>query len=347
MDIQERNRMTQESKDLISPFTPPDNGQSENAAAIEGREITIFSRFREFFRDLRAQNIMNSIVLVLKEDDTMMDAKDIMRRKKISGLPIVDDTNCLINIVTMEDLIKVLERGEIHKKIREFGRKKVLALHVDDDFDKILEFLTSRPYGRYPVVDSHNKVVGIITKQDLLFGVVSKLTSLYLHDERTRETLESPLSVLIQSQIDKTKPHFLYYIHDQDINSAGEGSALLKTFLLQKGIDEKIVRKTCISTYEAEVNVVIHGEGNGSIAASITDDAIVVFVDDDGPGIEDIERAMRPGFSTASEHIRTLGFGAGMGLSNIKRFTDKLVITSEKNHGVKLEMLFWLKQEIK
>lgn len=93
------------------------------------------------------------------------------------------------------------------------------------------------------------------------------------------------------------------------------------------------------------MNVVIQGEGKGRIVAIITDDLIVVFVEDTGPGIEDIEGAMRPGFSTATEYIRTLGFGAGMGLPSIKRFTDKLVITSEKNQGVKLEMLFWRKAE--
>ncbi len=313
----------------------------------EARDMEILSKYREFFQDLQAKNIMNSNVIVLKEEDTMTEARNIMKRKKISGIPIVDDTNCLINIVTMEDLLKALEGGQLSKKIKDFGRKTVQSLQEFDHFDKIVEYITTYSFGRYPVVDIHNKVIGIITKQDLLFGVVAKLSTLYLHDERTREALDSPLSILIQNQIDKTKPNFLYIINGQDINAAGEGSALLKTYLTQKKLDEKLVRKICISTYEAEVNVVIHGEGNGRIAVSITDDSVVVFVEDNGPGIEDIEKAMRPGFSTASEHIRTLGFGAGMGLPNIKRFTDKLVITSEKNQGVKVEMLFWLKQETK
>ncbi|MDZ4165136.1 MAG: CBS domain-containing protein [Smithellaceae bacterium] len=311
------------------------------------KDIEILGKHKEFFRDLKARNIMNHTVIVLKEDDTMCEARDIMKRKKISGIPIVDDTNVLINIITMEDLLKAMEHDNIKRRIKDFGQKKVLALHENDDFDKIVEYISTYQFGRYPVVDDHNKVIGIITKQDLLFGMLSKLSTLYLHDERTREVLDSPLSILIQTQIDKNKPNFQYIINNRDINTAGEGSALLKIFLKEKAFDEKLIRKISISTYEAEVNVVIHGEGKGRIAASITDDSIVVFVEDTGPGIEDIERAMRPGFSTATEYVRTLGFGAGMGLSNIKRFTDKLVITSEKKQGVKLEMLFWLKADIK
>ncbi|MBA4396046.1 MAG: serine/threonine protein kinase [Syntrophus sp. (in: bacteria)] len=312
---------------------------------VEAGEIKILSKYAEYFQELKAKNIMNRTVIVLKETDTMNEAKEIMRRKKISGIPIVDDTNCLINIVTMEDLIKALESGEISKKIKELGRKAVLSLHENDDFERIVEYITAYPFGRYPVVDSSRKVVGIITKKDLLLGVVSKLSSLYLHDERTRDVLDSPLSILVQNQIDKNKPNFLYFIDGRDINTVGEGAALLKTFLNQKAIDEKLIRKICISTYEAEVNVVIHGQGNGRIAVNMTEDSIIVFVEDNGPGIEDIENAMRPGFSTATDYIRSLGFGAGMGLPNIKRFTDKLIITSEKNQGVKVEMLFWLKQD--
>ncbi len=109
-------------------------------------------------------------------------------------------------------------------------------------------------------------------------------------------------------------------------------------------MDKKIVRKISISTYEAEVNVVIHGGGYGKIIANIDDESIVVFVEDQGPGIENIELVMQPGYSTAPEYIRALGFGAGMGLPNIKRFADKLIITSEKGKGAKVEMLFWLEE---
>ncbi len=312
----------------------------------ENLGIAIIEKYKEFFEDLKAKDIMNPTVIVLKENDTMIDAKDVMRRRQISGIPIVDDTNELIGIVTMEDLIKALEGNNIRKKIKVLGRKKVICLHENDDLQKIVEYISTFRFGRYPVVDDNNKVIGIITKLDLLFGVISKLSALYLHDERRRQVLDSPLSILIQNQIDKNQPDFLYLIDNQDVTAAGEGSALLKNYLKEKGFSDIIVRKISISTYEAEVNVVIHGGGWGRIAASITSDSVVVFVEDSGAGIEDIEKAMRPGYSTATEYIRSLGFGAGMGLANIKRFTDKLVITSEKNQGVKLEMLFWLKPEV-
>lgn len=312
---------------------------------VENLSMGILEKYRDFFIDLTAKHVMSSNVIVLKEENTMKDAQEVMKRKKISGVPVVDNSNRLINIITMEDLIKALEYNNISRKIVEIPRKKVLALNENDDFDRIVEYISTYGFGRYPVVDSEGHVIGIITKQDLLFAVVSKLSVLYLHDERRREVLDSPLSVLIHNQVDKNKPDFMYIIDNTDVNTSGEGSALLKNFLKSKGFDDKLIRKISISTYEAEVNVVIHGGGKGKIFASITDDSIVVFVEDTGPGIEDIEKAMRPGFSTAPEFIRALGFGAGMGLPNMKRFSDKLIITSEKNKGVKLEMLFWLKAE--
>lgn len=182
---------------------------------------------------------------------------------------------------------------------------------------------------------------GIITKQDILYAVVGKLSVLYLHDERRREVLDSPLSILLKNKIDENKPEFTYEIDVTDVNKAGEGSALLKEYLLANKFDKALVRKISISTYEAEVNVVIHGGGKGRIIVTVDDESIVVFVEDSGPGIENIEQVMQPGFSTAPEYIRSLGFGAGMGLPNIKRFADKMIITSEKYKGTKVEMVFW------
>lgn len=312
---------------------------------VEELGINMLEKYKDFFLDLTAKNVMSSNVIVLKEENTMKEAQEIMKRKKISGVPVVDDFNKLVNIITMEDIIKAIELNVINKKISEVDKKKVLSLHEDDEFNRIVEYVSTYGFGRYPVINKENKVVGIITKQDLLFAVVSKLSVLYLHDERRREVLDSPLSILIKNQVDKNQPDFVYQIDNNDVNTSGEGSALLKNFIKSKGFEEKLVRKISISTYEAEVNVVIHGGGKGKILASITDDSIVIFVEDIGPGIEDIEKAMRPGFSTAPEYIRALGFGAGMGLPNMKRFSDKLIITSEKNKGVKLEMLFWIKPE--
>lgn len=307
----------------------------------ENQGLEFLERYKEFFNDLDASKVMNTALIFLKENNSVKEAQEIMRIKKISGIPIVSDDRRVVNIISTEDIIKCLESNSINSAISSLPPKKVVVLSKDDNFEKILEFVATYGYGRYPVADSEGRLVGIITKQDLLYAIIGKLSVLYLHDERRREVLDSPLSILVKDKINQNKPEFEFEINTSDVNSAGAGSALLKEYLVNNNFDKKMIRKISISTYEAEVNVVIHGGGKGKITANIDDDAIVVFVEDQGPGIENIEQVMQPGFSTAPEYIRALGFGAGMGLPNIKRFADKLIITSEKGKGAKVEMVFW------
>jgi len=121
----------------------------------------------------------------------------------------------------------------------------------------------------------------------------------------------------------------------------GIGASKLKRFLLERGVDEELARRIAIATYEAEANVVIHSESDGYIYCFIDNEKITVRVEDRGKGIENLELAMREGYSTAPDHIRELGFGAGMGLPNMKRYSDKMVIISEVGKGVIVEMVFF------
>jgi len=129
-----------------------------------------------------------------------------------------------------------------------------------------------------------------------------------------------------------------YEIVPNDFDSAGEASSNLKRILKQLGINSKIVRKIAVASYEAEINVIIHSLG-GNMNVIISAEKIEVKFKDNGPGIDDIDLAMTEGFSTATDDVREMGFGAGMGLPNIKRCTDDLKIFSSKE-GTILEMIF-------
>ena len=118
---------------------------------------------------------------------------------------------------------------------------------------------------------------------------------------------------------------------------AGEASASLKRTLKQLGIDSGIIRKISISMYEAEMNMVIHACG-GVIDVDISTDKVCVVLKDKGPGTTDIDLAMKEGYSTASHEIRELGFGAGMGLPNMKRYSDHLNVHSEVGVGTTVEI---------
>ncbi len=130
---------------------------------------------------------------------------------------------------------------------------------------------------------------------------------------------------------------FHFDVDGNDFTSAGEASVQVKKILRRIGIDTEAIRRVSIAMYEAEINMVIHA-GGGEADLFITDDKITLVMTDHGPGIADIELAMREGYSTAPDNIRSLGFGAGMGLPNIKRYTDELDIDSEVGKGTKITM---------
>ncbi len=120
-----------------------------------------------------------------------------------------------------------------------------------------------------------------------------------------------------------------------DFTAAGKASSGIKKVLKQLLVDPKTIKRIVVAVYEAEVNVVAHSVG-GTLTANISGNEITVVVQDYGPGISDIEQAMKVGFSTASRKVREMGFGAGMGLPNIKKNTDELTIQSQPGKGTML-----------
>jgi anti-sigma regulatory factor (Ser/Thr protein kinase) len=129
-----------------------------------------------------------------------------------------------------------------------------------------------------------------------------------------------------------------FSIQGGDFTRAGHPSSEVKKVLKQLGIDGKIVKNIVIALYEAEVNVVAHA-WRGNITVEIEENKITILVSDEGPGIPDVELAMQPGFSTASTEVRGMGFGAGMGLPNIKKNTDEMLIETEVGRGTTLKLV--------
>ena len=133
-------------------------------------------------------------------------------------------------------------------------------------------------------------------------------------------------------------------IPEKDFNSAGKGSADVKNLLKRLGVDPEILRRVAVAAYEAEINVAAHSMG-GAMLSHIHPNLIHMIFQDDGPGIADIEQAMVPGYSTADDMVREMGFGAGLGLPNIKKNTDALHISSDAGDTTYLEFLIFFKQD--
>ena len=132
-----------------------------------------------------------------------------------------------------------------------------------------------------------------------------------------------------------------YTVSNEDFTRAGEASSDVKSRLKQMNVDPAVIRKVSITMYEGETNMVIHAK-RGTITVEISSDQITMTLADKGPGIADIDKAMQAGYSTAPDNVRSLGFGAGMGLPNMKKYTDDMQITTELGVGTTVVMKVYL-----
>ena len=304
---------------------------------LQDKEIT---RVQELTYELKVKDLMTTDVATVSPKDTMNELREILRIRRISGTPVVEG-NQLVGIISIEDLIKCLAGGGMDAPIEEKMTKEVETLYADEPLVHAVSKFNRYGFGRLPVIErDQGKLVGILTKGDIIKGLLKKLEIEY-HEEEVRRYRASHIFEDIVA--DKTSLHFQYNIVGQDFNRAGESASGLRKTLSRLGFHPQIVRRVAIVAYEAEMNIVIFTNG-GQISAQVQPELIKIEASDTGPGIPDIERAMQPGFSTAPEWVQELGFGAGMGLPNIKKCADKMILTSQVGKGTKLKATIYIKE---
>jgi anti-sigma regulatory factor (Ser/Thr protein kinase) len=205
-----------------------------------------------------------------------------------------------------------------------------------------LKVFVNSNVGRLPVVNADGELAGILTKGDITRGLLRALQRNYQVEEM-RTYRASHLFEDIES--DRSSLILRYNIKQGDFLHGGAASSNIKRALLRLGANPQIARRIGIAVYEAEMNLVIHTTNGGILRVEIEPHRISVEATDDGPGIADVQLAMKPGYSTASEEIRELGFGAGMGLVNIARCVDNMILESQLGKGTKLKMKLFLEKE--
>ncbi len=305
-------------------------------------DSSILAEVARLFADIRAADVMATPVTSLPPERKVSQAKEMMRVKRISGIPVVDEGSRLLGILSIADLINALELGRVEEPIRNLMSRDVVSVRVDAPLGDIVKLFDTYGYGRFPVVDGDGVLQGIISRTDILDSLLEKFGLIYLHDRKRSSTLDDGFSRITGERLRTDDAEFHYTIDTNDIDSAGVGSALMKQFLVDRRYPADVTRRAGVAAYEAETNVVIHSHGSGDIFCFLRDDHIMVRVVDNGIGIEDLDKAMEEGFSTAPDYVRERGFGSGMGIPNMKRFVDKLVILSEKNVGTQVEMILHL-----
>ena len=132
----------------------------------------------------------------------------------------------------------------------------------------------------------------------------------------------------------------VYPVEGGDMIEAGEASSKMKLTLKKLGLPQDVIRRASICMYEGEINMVIHA-GGGEAVVDIDPDKVVIVLTDHGPGIADVNKAMQEGWSTAPDNVRSLGFGAGMGLPNMKKYSDEMTIDSVVGEGTTLRMVVY------
>ena len=306
-------------------------------------EHKVPTKTQELTYELKVKQVMRKNVITLKPDSTMNDVRRILRNNKISGIPVVDGDR-LAGIITIEDLLICLHEPEtkgIDEKVKNRMTKDVVTVYSDEPIVRVVGKFDKTGYGRFPVIDRvKKKLVGIITKGDIIEGLLKKLEIDY-HKEETYSYNAGQIFQDINSN--GCTLILKYRIKGGDFKKAGEQTSRLRQNLLRLGFLPETIRRVAISAFEAEMNIVIYTP-EGELVAQIHPDKIIVHAVDRGPGIPDVEEAMRPGYSTAPDWVRELGFGAGMGLPNIKNYSDEMTLVSDVNKGMDLNFVVYTKK---
>lgn len=293
-----------------------------------------FTKIQELVYEMKVGEVMKKNVITVSPQTSMSELRNILREKRISGTPVVDG-NKLLGIVSLEDFIKWLADREPDCPIEKKMTSHVQTLYIDEPLVQAVNKLEKLGFGRFPVIDRQDKkLLGIITKGGIIEGLLKKLEIDY-HEEEIHRYRASHIFEDIVA--DRITLQFEYDVKGQDFKRGGESSSQLKATLRRLGLDAQTIRRVTIATYEAEMNLIIFTDG-GKILAQVKPDEILMEIRDSGPGIPDIEKALQPGYSTAPERVRELGFGAGMGLNNIQKCADKMDLTSTVGKGTLLKI---------
>ena len=291
------------------------------------------SRLQELTLELRVGQAMTPDPVTVTPRTSMVRLRELLRDRHISGAPVLAKGK-IAGIVSIEDLIKCLMKGNRRTTVASAMSREVHSVFADDPLAQALARFQALGYGRLPVVDrASGNLVGMLTKGDILRCLLKKM-EVDFRDEEIRRYRASHIFEDILA--DDVSISFRYMVTGGDFQRAGSCSSRLRTSLLRLGIPPETVRRVAIATYEAEMNQVIYTPG-GTLEARVDKEKVKVRVLDRGPGIPDIEKALTPGFSTAPDWVRAMGFGAGMGLPNIKELSDEMRLESKAGEYTDLE----------
>ena len=313
------------------PKTGTESGQQDD---IPINTIDSPSVVLELIYQLKIKDVMSVAVISAKKSDTMRYIQTVMRENYITGLPI-SEGNHLVGIVSIEDIIKALENGRLDEIAENCMTRDVIVLQDDMPLSFAISYLNKYNYGRFPVLNKKKELVGILSSKDVVRTLLVEMNREVLRLEKIHQmNAHAPDKY---SKMDFTTVRF-------DFELAGRASTEIKKALKSRDINPQVIRRVAIASYELEINQVVHSLG-GTISCSIQPEKVIIDAVDKGPGIQDINLVLQEGWSTADEYIRSLGFGAGMGIPNTKRVSDEFFIESTPGVGTSVRSIIYINSE--
>lgn len=303
------------------------------APAGDGRQVS-FAQVLVY--ELRVSDAMTGPPITAAATDSLRSIQHLMKAHRISGVPILAE-DMLVGIVSIEDIVNALDGGHINEPVKQWMSRKIFTLRDHFSLVRAVAEFDRHGYGRFPVLDARNRLVGILTRGDVTTCLMHHL------ERRAEEALVKEAALVAARAADEKEKRVVIHadVKSGDFESAGRLSQQMRDVLHDRGIAPDVLRRAAIIAYEAETNIIIHSLG-GRITAAIDPLKVRIRAVDTGPGIETIDLAMQEGWSTAGPLARELGFGAGMGLPNIKRCADEFVIHSELGRGTRLQAAVFL-----
>jgi CBS domain-containing protein len=282
---------------------------------------------------MKIKDVMSRNVITAEPDQSLRVLQELMRKHSISGIPIVTGRR-LVGIISVDDIIQALDLGHIEERVDRWMSRAVIVLEEDMPLSFGISFYEKYSYGRFPVLNKNRELVGIISSRDIILALLIELDK---ELEKREDTIDRK-RVAPEGTI-----HREFRTRRFDFEHAGKASTEIKKLLKKQGIHSKTIRRASVAAYELEMNQVVHSTG-GRVILEIDRNSVRIEAEDTGPGIPDVEKALTEGFSTANEWIRSLGFGAGMGLPNTKRVSDEFSIRSGQS-GTVVNAIIHIKDE--
>ncbi|MCQ2604427.1 MAG: CBS domain-containing protein [Spirochaetia bacterium] len=279
---------------------------------------------------VRVREAMFANPLTIAPDDTMLKAKTRMKEQGMSGIPVVMKTR-LVGVLSINDILECLEHGSLDDPVSKYMSRDVVLLEEDMPISFAINYFNKYSFRRFPVINKNKELTGIITARDLTAAMLKNINFQLQKYDKLNMRLGDPEEFLPEAELFRQ-----FIVHKYDFENAGKVTSEIKKILKEKRYPQSIIRRISIAAYELEINLVVHSNG-GLLIFQILPDSLMLISRDKGPGIPDLQKALTDGFSTASEWIRSQGFGAGMGLPNVKRVSNDFQISSD-NTGTEVKI---------